>query len=171
MGNRPTVLAALKRATVGPIRFSTLGECNRVGRTYLGDAGSTPASGAWLAGDNSYGQAATLTGGHLRAPQRHTVRCVEAPSCHGTRYVSARGFSECDVTAPERPSDRPYGDGKEDGMEGAKEYRKPVQVYMWSGAYGKGAMRTHRTNKRLEAEYRNAATLPENRRKNRMGIK
>jgi len=52
-------------------------------------------------------------------------------------------------------------------MADIKEASKPAQVYMWSGAYGKGAMRTHRTNKRAQAAMRNTLTLPENRRKAR----
>lgn len=40
--------------------------------------------------------------------------------------------------------------------------------HTWNGAYGRGAMRTHRAHKRVEAETRNALTLPENRRKARL---
>ncbi len=58
---------------------------------------------------------------------------------------------------PERPSDRPYGDGKEDGMEGVKP---PT----WHGRHGPGAMREHKANKRREAEARKRLTDPERRR-------
>jgi hypothetical protein len=39
---------------------------------------------------------------------------------------------------------------------------------VWCGPHGRGAMRTRRLTKRMQAETRNALTLPENRRKARL---
>jgi len=49
-----------------------------------------------------------------------------------------------------------------------REPGKPDPFATWQGAHGPGAMREHRARKRLEAETRNALTLPENRRKARL---
>ena len=43
----------------------------------------------------------------------------------------------------------------------------PVTDPAWRGPHGKGAMKARREEKRAEAEYRNARTPPERRRKNR----
>lgn len=48
-----------------------------------------------------------------------------------------------------------------------REPGTPDPFATWQGAHGRGAMRTHRARKRLEAETRNALTPTERRRKTR----
>jgi hypothetical protein len=44
-------------------------------------------------------------------------------------------------------------------------------TYLWHGPYFPGALAARRNEKRIEAEVRNEATDPLNRRKNRIGAK